>query len=306
MKIPIKIREEAIRLSLLGETCESISKILNVSTASVNNFRKETDFQFRKCGEHKRVNFFNESYFEKINEPIKAYWLGFIFADGCMHQKTWCISIGLARKDKCVLESFAQSIGAHINSIKDHCQENPISRIRLNSKKMYNDFLKLGMSPRKSLTLEPPKINKEFFWDFILGYFDGDGCVVKNANTINIACSLPMANWLSDVFLTSDIKSKIISHGKIFYVNIYGLENIHKFIKNAYRNELPFLKRKKDIFDAKKKESQQQKQTREMEIVFKLKNKNKTYKEIAKSSGLSFNRVHHLIKCINQNQKKIE
>lgn len=41
---------------------------------------------------------YNENYFEEINSPEKAYWLGFIWADGYI-TKTNCFGIELAIKD---------------------------------------------------------------------------------------------------------------------------------------------------------------------------------------------------------------
>src|SRR5690606_8445162 len=51
-------------------------------------------------------------------------------------------------------------------------------RLNLNSKKMYNDLLDKGITPRKSLTLKPPKnVPKDLVRHWIRGYFDGDGSV---------------------------------------------------------------------------------------------------------------------------------
>lgn len=30
----------------------------------------------------------NDSYFEKIDNENKAYWLGFLYADGCVSEKS--------------------------------------------------------------------------------------------------------------------------------------------------------------------------------------------------------------------------
>ena len=35
-------------------------------------------------GNHYRKYFFNFDFFEKIDNELKAYWLGFIYADGCI------------------------------------------------------------------------------------------------------------------------------------------------------------------------------------------------------------------------------
>lgn len=35
-------------------------------------------------GNHYRYYYFNENFFEKINNELSAYWLGFLYADGCI------------------------------------------------------------------------------------------------------------------------------------------------------------------------------------------------------------------------------
>ncbi|MEK9201315.1 MAG: LAGLIDADG family homing endonuclease [Patescibacteria group bacterium] len=42
---------------------------------------------------------------------------------------------------------------------------------------MVQDLINLGVTPRKSLRLQLPKIPDIYFPHFLRGYFDGDGCV---------------------------------------------------------------------------------------------------------------------------------
>ena len=52
----------------------------------------------------------NERYFEKIDNNNKAYWLGFIAADGCVSNKKGgrYLYIELSRKDRDHLEKFKE------------------------------------------------------------------------------------------------------------------------------------------------------------------------------------------------------
>lgn len=58
----------------------------------------------------KRIYKINESYFEKINSQEKAYWLGFIYADG--HVTEQSINISLQVKDINHLQKFLVSINS--------------------------------------------------------------------------------------------------------------------------------------------------------------------------------------------------
>lgn len=50
-----------------------------------------------------------------------------------------------------------------------------VFRLRIGSKKLVNDLLKIGITPRKSLSLKFPTIPDQYLSHFVRGYFDGDG-----------------------------------------------------------------------------------------------------------------------------------
>ena len=45
---------------------------------------------------------YNENFFEKIDSPRKAYWLGFLCADGCIldQRKSKILKITLSKNNK--------------------------------------------------------------------------------------------------------------------------------------------------------------------------------------------------------------
>jgi hypothetical protein len=47
------------------------------------------------------------------------------------------------------------------------------------NQKLVNDLLTLGITPRKSNTLEWPNVPEPFVMSFLCGYFDGDGSLVR-------------------------------------------------------------------------------------------------------------------------------
>jgi hypothetical protein len=116
----------------------------------------------------------NDAYFESIDTPQKAYWLGFIAADGCVSSTKNAIVIALQQQDKCLLEQFKQDI-CFSGEVKDYNNKYNVSKIYITSKKMKEDLSKWGIVPRKTNILTWPDINQNFYPDFIRGYFDGDG-----------------------------------------------------------------------------------------------------------------------------------
>lgn len=128
--------------------------------------------------------------FNNIDNEEKAYWLGFIFADGCIASgRSNNIEISLQKSDVGHLEKFKHFISAKQNIVVDSFR----CRICITNKNLKDSLIKLGCTPKKSLTLQFPKIENSLMRHFIRGYFDGDGCITRSRkNSIwtdaNIAC----------------------------------------------------------------------------------------------------------------------
>ena len=140
---------------------------------------------------------YQQDIFENINTAEKAYWLGFLAADGCNYQREHNASVILNVHEKDIehLIKFKQFCytDAEIKSYVGYegfSNQTPMCKITLNSKKISNDLIDKGVLPNKSLILQPPKISKEFYKPFILGYFDGDGSISKTSQYNNYSISI--------------------------------------------------------------------------------------------------------------------
>ena len=164
-------------------TIKEISHKLKISLTTITRYIKdhnlERDLVYRYTGVKKYS--YDESYFEKINTPEKAYFLGLIYADGCNTRKG--LSIVLAKEDGYILENFKEKI-QYTGKLyfKKRCKEQYKDCLALNitSDKLSKQLIKLGVVPAKSLILTFPSeeiVAKELQSHFIRGYFDGDGCI---------------------------------------------------------------------------------------------------------------------------------
>lgn len=134
----------------------------------------------RNCGEGGRTRdeydnnkyTCDEDFFEVINTPEKAYWFGFIAADGNLYNKK--LQICLAKKDENHLLSFCNRINYN-GPLYDDAGK---ARLTIARKKMYFDLCNLGLQPNKTSKINEnlfDKIPDDFLAAAILGYFDGDG-----------------------------------------------------------------------------------------------------------------------------------
>lgn len=114
-------------------------------------------------------------YFKLIDSAEKAYWLGFIAADGCVFigGRQHTLSISLQLRDRHWLERFRDIIAPGM-MVRQHDGPRSCS-LCIGSQELVHDLVALGITPRKSNTLEWPKTPEPFVMPFLCGYFDGDG-----------------------------------------------------------------------------------------------------------------------------------
>ena len=71
---------------------------------------KENNIHIRDLRESHAL-YYDKDYFEVINTPEKAYWLGFIYADGCITKRN-VFSIKLSIKDIELLEELKKDLNS--------------------------------------------------------------------------------------------------------------------------------------------------------------------------------------------------
>lgn len=141
----------------------------------------------------------NLDYFKNIDTERKAYFLGFIYADGCIYspksnKSSKVFSIKLQQQDSYILEELAKDISPDRKPIshKEICSfNNKISHMtmyRVNSDEIYNDLYNLGIRERKSkANLIWPTLNQDLYRHFVRGFLDGDGWISLRLDR-NTAC----------------------------------------------------------------------------------------------------------------------
>lgn len=225
---------------------------------------------------------YNEKYFEKIDNEHKAYWLGFLYADGYVEPiyrkdkiKAFRIEISLSEIDRPLLEAFAADIetNAKISDKTNRIdgKEYRSCRLRVNNTKMCRDLIALGCTTKKSLTLLFPTCNivpQEYLRHFIRGYFDGDGCVYyrersvvdsrnnKKYNRTDLLVSIvgtkDFLSEMSNILKAEDINfhfNKYGHCGKSFEIRLNKRNELHNFYNYLYADATIFLDRKKAKFD---------------------------------------------------------
>jgi hypothetical protein len=123
---------------------------------------------------HPNTRQVQRDYFKIIDIDEKAYWLGFLAADGAIYHNSrqYSITLDLQPRDLHWLERYRNIIAPGAKITQHGSRSYSVS---IGSQEMVQDLIALGIGPRKSNTLEWPRIPETFVIPFLLGYFDGDG-----------------------------------------------------------------------------------------------------------------------------------
>lgn len=111
-----------------------------------------------------------------------AYVLGFIYADGSLEYtpKIRGKYLRITNTDRARLSAIRSLLQAS-HPIQVHATGNRERKrcylLRIGSHTLFDSLATLGLTPRKSLTMQFPAVPQKFFSAFVRGYFDGDGCV---------------------------------------------------------------------------------------------------------------------------------
>lgn len=182
------MKEEIIKMYINDNlNASEIARIINCHHSTISLALKNWDIPKRSMKQISRKFKVNESYFKQIDTEDKAYWLGFIYADGYLTNGNQ-IGITLGRKDKEHIEKFLKSIASNYE-IKDYESDTGFgkvlySRVIITSEKMYSDLYKLGVMENKTLELTFPNIDRNLLNHFVRGYFDGDGSLSGNVPSV--------------------------------------------------------------------------------------------------------------------------
>jgi hypothetical protein len=207
---------------------------------------------------------FNENYFEVIDTPEKAYFLGFIFADGCLidnpKKYRYRLIIKIHNKDEDILERFISLLDSEVKIFRSNGRD--VSEIGFSSEKMINDLKNIGLHQNKTYTIDYPKINEKLERHFLRGYFDGDGCIRINEDKRDKSKRGDLRIVGGSVKFIETLNERM---SKLFGVNINklygpknkqykfvgwaGMSDIERIYDGFYSDTDLFLIRKKIIFD---------------------------------------------------------
>lgn len=182
--------------------------------------------------------------FKNIDTKEKAYWLGFLFADGCVVNYKYTKKIVLISNRKDENDVIDKFIGFMKIDNKKYYRANGTMEISFRNVEIGDNLIQHGCIPRKSKVIELPDLDsRELYLAFLLGFFDGDG----TQGTTRITCG--SRKFLEQIKEMFQLQFKILDKHSDGYIegrkirgNGYSLclgANLFNEMMSNYSNSLP-------------------------------------------------------------------
>ena len=236
----------------------------------LNRTRNAVQCKVMKLGLKKdKVQKFNEHYFDIIDSNDKAYWLGFIYADGWVsndtQKRSYTLGIELNEKDSEHLLLFNKWIDGNVSiNVRErdatfdngrYSSHNKLCSIKYYSKHLVEVLKKYNIVPNKTYKKDKlPNIPNQYMISFLHGYFDGDGSFfLKNKYRKYYGFNYTSYNKviLEDIrkyiYNNYNINSYIYESKKnsnVWQLNIASQKDVKTFADLLLNDNTVFLKRK--------------------------------------------------------------
>lgn len=207
-----------------------------------------------------RIYKIDQYVFDRIDSEEKAYFLGFLAADGSNKTDVNTVELSISEKDREIVDLFKKFLKTD-KKIKiilprktEHSRQTKLT--------IYNKYLserleQLGICKNKSKYLKRIKIKEKLLRHFIRGYFDGDGHIgIKKTDkrfNFNISSTEYFCKWLYNIFrdkfsITATLKFRYPNKhtGCMLYVG--GENQILKILDWLYLEAKIKLTRKYEVY----------------------------------------------------------
>lgn len=196
---------------------------------------------------------YNRNIFDKIDNDEKAYWLGFILADGYLNINKNMMRIKLGGRDRDHLIKFIKFVGGDISMLKSEVHGitgNDIAYVSLYSKEIREALYKLGIRQAKSGKEKVCDIDSCYHRSFIRGIWDGDGFIREDLTGVGVVGSEELMIFIQE-YLRENLgiePLKVHPHGIIFKIEYRSTKTaIPLILSHLYDDGDVALDRKKEL-----------------------------------------------------------
>ena len=228
-----------------GKYTTEIDTMLNLRKGSSQYILNKNNIVLRHRGPKSKIG--KEDFFDCIDTEEKAYFLGYIMADGnvSVTNNQYCLKIHISIQDKEIVDKFLESINS---SNKATMRMNSASYyVSLTSVHMCKRLMELGVVPQKTgREYISDEIPKKLLHHYVRGVFDGDGITtIGKSKRSGFVGSI---NMITDILGELNENLTIFDAGKnkkvVYFLG--GKKFSRKLYNYLYSDATIWLKRKKE------------------------------------------------------------
>ena len=224
--------------------CEDLAKKYEVDVHTIYRILDKYNIK-RQTGYHTNCNI---NYFEKIDNPHKAYLLGFITADGAVVNNI--LSIEVHNDDIEILKYAKKQINPKATITK--CKNRSTSKVCFGAKKIGQDLAKYGIVQNKSKIIKSVPLDlipQEYLRFYFRGLIDGDGCILKDGKVSIYSGSKEYIEDVRRILIKElNLSKTSIYKGTTYFCSWSSKEDRKKLFFYLYKdlNQSFYYKRKYD------------------------------------------------------------
>lgn len=260
MPISDEDQRQIIRCHESGISAVQVAQRFGIQRDAVRRILKAHGVKPHRCGA-RRSRTVNERYFENIDTEEKAYWLGFLLADGNITRtkKTYAVTLGLSSVDRAHVEKFAAAIESKALIVERERpsvfpNQRPSERVysasilTVYSKPMVDDLCRLGIVPAKSKIATPWDGSPELMRHYWRGVIDGDGWIgdgSKRQGAIGV-CGSEDVVWGFERYVKGIVETSAQAYwnGYVWIFSVGGAVTCKELSAHFYQGATVYLERK--------------------------------------------------------------
>jgi Helix-turn-helix domain len=253
---------QAVALYQQGFSGPVIAEELGVCAPAVYLALRKSGIERRSVSDYDyEEGTIRHSFFDQIDEPQKAYWLGMLLTDGCVFGNEIILSLG--GKDAHHVELWRKTIGSQAKlsqSIKpktfgQYDWSCSTARLTIRSRQLTAALAKLGVVPAKTGRTTYPAIPEPLAPHFWRGAVDGDGWLAwansgeRRQLTLGITGDLPFVEAFQAFCQKhTPTRARIQPNGSKVYKFVVSDWFAFDIAKLLYRDAQVALPRKQRIY----------------------------------------------------------
>lgn len=218
---------------------------------------KRQGVEQRSPADRNRIYELNNSVFDEIDNELAAYFLGFIYADGCVHNRSLIVKLSI--KDRDFLTGIQEFLETEAE-IKEYSQYHPgmdktyeYASLVITDEYLANRLKSLGITTGRKhfdrcISQVPEHLHKHWF----RGLFDGDGSFHSYKPGMSVVGQRKMLEFIRDLLAREvgtnpDIKIHKHPTAKISTLIYMGRPQCKRIAEWLYSDATIWLERKYDV-----------------------------------------------------------